>query len=71
MDFHHLDIRHAWYTKKGICNYIGANSFAEIALAFYLGKKIFLLNDVYSLYEDELSAWGAVPLKGEPGYISH
>jgi len=52
-------------TKKGICNYIGANSFAEIALAFYFGKKIFLLNDVYSPYEDELFAWGAVPLKGE------
>lgn len=50
-------------TKDGIENYIGPNSFAEIALAFYYHKKIFLLNDIYTPYEDELIGWKAVPLK--------
>ncbi len=49
--------------KNGIKNYIGANTFAEIAIAFYFGKKIFLLNDIYGPYSDELLAWGAIPLK--------
>ncbi|MCL2407472.1 MAG: hypothetical protein FWC95_06030 [Defluviitaleaceae bacterium] len=51
--------------KRGIDNYIGANSFAEIALAFYFGKKIFLLNDIYTPYADELAAWGAVTLNND------
>ena len=51
--------------KKEIDNYIGANSFAEIAVAFYFGKEIFLLNDVYNPYKDELFAWGAISLRGE------
>lgn len=52
-------------TKKGIENYIGPNSFAEIAFAFYFNKKIYLLNDIYEPYEDELVGWGAIPLKGD------
>jgi len=32
------------YTKKEIENYIGANTFLEIGLAYFLKKKIFLLN---------------------------
>lgn len=51
--------------KKGKQNYIGANTFAEIAIAFYFKKKIFLLNDYYDQYVDELSGWGAVPLHGK------
>jgi len=51
--------------KKGVCNYIGANAFAEIAIAFYFGKTIFLLNDMYAPLADELSGWGAIPLKGD------
>ena len=50
--------------KNGIQNYIGANSFAEITIAFYKNKKIFLLNDFYPPYVDELKAWGAIPLYG-------
>lgn len=34
------------YTKKGIENYIGANTLMEMGLAFHLGKKIFLLNPI-------------------------
>jgi len=52
-------------TKKGIANYIGANTFAEIAIAFYFGKNIYLINDIYEPYFDELSAWGAIPMRGD------
>ena len=51
--------------KRGITNYIGASTFAEIAIAFYFGKKIFVLNDIYEPFKDELSAWDVVPLNGE------
>lgn len=50
--------------KNGIENYIGPNSFAEIAFGFYYHKKVYLLNDIYEPYKDELIGWGIVPLKG-------
>lgn len=34
------------YTKNGIKNYIGANTFLEMAFAYILKKKIFILNDI-------------------------
>ena len=49
--------------KNGNKNYIGANSFAEIAMGFYFGKKVFLKNDIYEPYADELVGWGVIPLK--------
>ena len=52
-------------TKNGIENYIGANSFAEIAFGFYFKKKVYLLNDIYEPYKDELLGWGVIPLKGD------
>jgi len=51
-------------SKNGINNYIGANTFAEIALAFYIGKEIYILNGMYEPYKDELSAWGCRALDG-------
>lgn len=48
--------------KKNIVNYIGANTFAEIAIAFNARKKIFLLHDIFKVFEDELLAWEAIPL---------
>ena len=51
-------------TKNGIENYIGPNTFAEIAMAFYFNKKIYLLNDIYESYKDELEGWSVIPLKG-------
>lgn len=51
--------------KKNINNYIGANTLAEIALAFVHSKKIFLLYDIPDIYHDELLAWGAIPLYGD------
>lgn len=56
-------------SKKGIANYIGANTFAEIAIAFYFGKKIYLLNDIYEPYSDELLAWGAISLNGNIDFL--
>ena len=50
--------------KGEIKNYIGPNSFAEVAMAFFHGKKVFLLNDIYNPYQDELVGWEVIPLKG-------
>lgn len=52
-------------TKNGIENYIGPNSFAEIAFGFFHHKKVFLLNDIYEPYKDELEGWGVIPLHGD------
>lgn len=49
-------------TKDGIENYIGPNSFAEIAMGFYYNKKIILLNGIYEPYKDELIGWGVISL---------
>ena len=50
-------------SKNGIENYIGPNTFAEIAMAFYFSKQIYLLNDIYEPYKDELEGWNVIPLK--------
>lgn len=34
------------YPKNGVKGYIGANSLIEIGLAYYFGKKIFILNNI-------------------------
>lgn len=52
-------------TKNGIPNYIGPNTFAEIAFGFFHNKKVFLLNDIYHPYDDELLGWKVICLKGE------
>lgn len=39
------------YSKNGIDGYIGTSSLMEIGLAYYLGKKIFLLNPIPSAKE--------------------
>lgn len=52
-------------TKNNIDNYIGPNSFAEIALGFYYYKKVYLLNDLYEPYKDELISWNVIPLNGD------
>ncbi len=52
-------------TKDGIENYIGPNTFAEIAFAFYYNKDIYLLNDIYEPYKDEITNWHVKILKGE------
>ena len=45
------------YDKKGIAGYIGGNTFLEIGLAYWLGKKIFLLNSIPDMdYKTEMHA---------------
>lgn len=50
--------------KHGIHDYIGPNTFAEIAVAFAQQKRIFLLQGIPEVYSDELIAWGAIALDG-------
>jgi len=47
------------YDKNGIANYIGANTFIEIAAAHYLRKPIFLLNPLPDMayINDELQSF--------------
>jgi hypothetical protein len=52
------------YDKYENRNYIGANTFAEIAVAFAHYKKIFLYQGIPDFYRDELLAWQATPLFG-------
>lgn len=54
------------YEKKGIPNYIGGNTFLEMGLAFWLGKKIFLLNPIPQMdYLTEMHAMQPVVLSGD------
>jgi len=48
--------------KHGQSNYIGPNTFAEIAVAFAQRKKIYLFQAIPEAFVDELRAWEAVPL---------
>ncbi len=44
-------------TKNNIENYVGGNSLIEIAFAYVLNKKIFLLNNIPKMnYSDEIEA---------------
>lgn len=53
------------FDKNGVRGYLGANSFAEVSVAFAARKRIFLLGEIPSQYADELSAWGAIALNGD------
>ncbi len=55
--------------KRGIEDYIGGNTFAEIIVAFFLNKKIFLLNPIptherLSAFYEEVKAVNPVVLNG-------
>jgi hypothetical protein len=50
--------------RYNIPDYIGPNTFAEIAVAFAQGKQIYLLQAIPEMYRDELQAWGAISLQG-------
>jgi len=52
--------------KKGVNNYIGGNTLIEMAFAYVLNKKIFLLNPVPDLsYRDEIEAMKPVIIDGK------
>ena len=54
------------YDKKGIKNYIGGNSLIEIAFAYILNKKIFLLNEIPEIefYKQEIIAMKPIIIYG-------
>lgn len=55
------------YEKHGVKNYIGGNVLMEMALAFYLKKPIFLLNEIPedSPFLEELKGLGPIVLHGK------
>lgn len=55
--------------KRGIENYIGGNTFAEMMIAFFLNKKIFLLNPMptherLSAFREEIECVNPIVLNG-------
>lgn len=63
------EIRHADavlalnYDKNGIKNYIGGNTFLELAFGHVLGKKLFLINSIPEIsYKDEIIAMQPIVL---------
>jgi nucleoside 2-deoxyribosyltransferase len=53
-------------THHDIEGYIGGNTFLEIGIAFYLGKKIYLLNAIPKMgYELELASMHPILLHGD------
>jgi len=59
-------------TKNSISGYIGANTLMEITIAYYLNKKVFILNEISSdnpVY-DEILAIEAIVLSGDISKIS-
>lgn len=54
------------YEKHGVTNYIGGNVLIEMGVAFYLGKTIFILNDVpkESSFYEELVGMNPIVLHG-------
>lgn len=56
------------YEKHGQPNYIGGNVLMEMALAFWLKKPVFLINEIpdASPFLEEIIGLGSVPLHGHP-----
>ena len=55
------------FTKKGIDNYIGANTFLEMGYAYSLGLPIYTLNPLPEMpyINDELKAFNTISLAGD------
>ncbi len=54
------------YDKNGIKGYIGGNTLMEIGLAFFLKKKIYLLNQIPELsYKEEILGAKPIILNGD------
>lgn len=53
--------------KNGQPNYIGGNVLMEMALAFWLKKPIYLMNDIpeESKFLEEIKGVGSIPLQGD------
>lgn len=55
--------------RHDVDNYIGPNTFAEIAVAFADDRRVYLLQGMPAQYEDELRAWGVECLHGNVGIL--
>lgn len=57
--------------KHGVANYIGPNVLMEMAIAFFLEKPIFILNDIpdSSPFEEEIKGMLPITLLGHPEKI--
>ena len=55
------------FTKKGIKNYIGANTFLEMGYAYSLGLPIYIYNPLpnMSYINDEIRAFNAISIRGD------
>lgn len=55
------------YEKHGQANYIGGNVLMEMAIAFYLHKPIYILNDIpeSSSFEEEIKGFMPIVLRGD------
>ena len=54
------------YDKKRIVNYIGGNTFLEMGLAYWLGKKMYLLHPIPDMdYKTEMLAMQPIILGGD------
>lgn len=54
------------YTKGKIKNYIGGNTLIEMGYAFYLGKRIYLLNPIPNQsYKEEILAMEPIVINGD------
>lgn len=55
------------YEKHGVPNYVGGNVLMEMAVGFYLGKPIYLLNEIPedSNFLEEIIALESKPLHGK------
>ncbi len=59
------------HDKNNVSGYIGGNTFLEIGVAFYLKKKIFLLNPIPEMpYKEEILAMMPIVIDGNLGLIS-
>ena len=59
------------HEKKGIPGYIGANTLMEMGLALWLGKKIFLLNQVPAIdSKEEILGMKPIVINGDYGKLS-
>jgi len=59
------------YDKNNISGYIGGNTFLEIGVAFYLKKKIFLLNQIPDIsYKEELLGMMPTVINGDLSKIA-
>jgi len=60
------------YEKRGIAGYVGGNTLIEIGVAFFLNKRIYILNTVSSelSYKQEIYGMKPIFLNGDIGLIT-